>query len=78
MFAETIQGAVRISQSFERGVMSITVIVVVLVLLVIGVAAFGMRREQAEHPAGAQALAVLLLVVVAGLILAYMVLQRGR
>jgi hypothetical protein len=58
--------------------MSITAIVVLLVLLVIGVAAFGMRREQAEHPAGAQTLAVLLIVVVAVLVLVYMVLQRGR
>jgi hypothetical protein len=48
------------------------------VLLVIGVAAFGLRREQAEHPAGAQTLAVLLIVVVAVLVLVYMVLQRGR
>jgi hypothetical protein len=57
---------------------SITAIVVLLVLLVIGVAAFGLRREQAEHPAGAQTLAVLLIVVVAVLVLVYMVLQRGR
>jgi hypothetical protein len=58
--------------------MSITVIVVALVLLIIGVAAFGVRREQAEHPAGAQSLAVLLIVVVAVLIIVYLVLQRGR
>ena len=58
--------------------MSITVIVGVLVLLVILVAAFGMRREQAEHPAGAQTLAVLLVVVVAVLVLAYVALRRGR
>lgn len=58
--------------------MSITVIVLLLVLLVIGVAAFGMRREQAEHPAGVQSLAVLLIVVVAVLVLVYMVLQRSR
>lgn len=58
--------------------MSITVIVLLLVLLVIGVAAFGVRREQAEHPAGAQTLAVLLIVVVAALVLVYIVLQRGR
>ena len=58
--------------------MSITVIVALLVLLVIGVAAFGMRREQAEHPAGAQTLAMLLIVVVAALVLAYMVLRPGR
>jgi L-asparagine transporter-like permease len=58
--------------------MSITVIVLLLVLLVIGVAAFGMRREQAEHPAGAQTLAMLLIVVVGVLVLAYMVVQRGR
>ena len=58
--------------------MSITVIVGLLVLVVIAVAAFGMRREQAQHPAGAQTLGVLLIVVVAALILAYLVLQRGR
>ena len=58
--------------------MSITIIVGVLVLLVILVAAFGMRREQAQHPAGAQTLAVLLIVVVAVLVLAYMALRRGR
>jgi hypothetical protein len=58
--------------------MSITIIVGTLVLLVILVAAFGMRREQAEHPAGAQTLAVLLIVVVAVLVLAYAALQRGR
>jgi heme/copper-type cytochrome/quinol oxidase subunit 2 len=61
-----------------RGVMSITVMIVLLVLLVIGVAAFGMRREQAEHPAGAQTLAVVLIVVVAVLILVYLVMQRSR
>jgi hypothetical protein len=58
--------------------MSITIIVGVLVLVVVAVAAFGMRREQAEHPAGAQTLGVLLIVVVAALILVYLVLQRGR
>jgi hypothetical protein len=58
--------------------MSITIIVGALVVLVILVAAFGMRREQAEHPAGAQTLAVLLIVVVAVLVLAYVALQRGR
>ena len=58
--------------------MSITVIVGVLVLLVVAVAAFGMRREEATHPAGAQTLAVLLIVVVAALILAYMALRGGR
>jgi heme/copper-type cytochrome/quinol oxidase subunit 2 len=58
--------------------MSITVIVGVLVLLVIAVAAFGLRRGEAAQPAGAQTLAALLIVVVAALILAYMVLQRGR
>ena len=58
--------------------MSITVIVGALVLLVIVVAAFGLRREQAEHPAGAQTLAVLLVLVVAVLVLAYTVLQRAR
>jgi hypothetical protein len=58
--------------------MSITIIVGTLVLLVILVAAFGMRREQAEHPAGAQTLAVLLIVVVAVLVLAYAALRRGR
>jgi hypothetical protein len=58
--------------------MSITIIVGVLVLLVILVAALGMRREQAEHPAGAQTLAVLLIVVVAVLVLAYTALRRGR
>jgi hypothetical protein len=58
--------------------MSITLIVGLLVLLVIAVAAFGVRREQAEHPAGAQTLAVLLIVVVAVLVLVYMVLQRAR
>jgi hypothetical protein len=57
---------------------SITVIVVLLVLLAIGVAAFGMRREQAEHPAGAQTLGVLLIAVVAALVLVYMVMQRRR
>ena len=58
--------------------MSITAIVLLLVLAVVGVAAFGMRREQAEHPAGAQSLAILLIVVVAVLVLVYLVLQRGR
>ena len=58
--------------------MSITIIVGTLVVLVILVAAFGMRREQAQHPAGAQTLAVLLIVVVAVLVLAYLALQRGR
>jgi heme/copper-type cytochrome/quinol oxidase subunit 2 len=58
--------------------MSITLMVGLLVLLAIVVAAFGVRREQAEHPAGAQSLAVVLVVVVAVLVLAYMVLQRGR
>jgi hypothetical protein len=58
--------------------MSITIIVGTLVLLVILVAAFGMRREQAEHPAGAQTLAVLLIVVVAVLVLAYAALRGGR
>jgi len=58
--------------------MSITVIVGALVVLVILVAAFGMRGEQARHPAGVQTLAVLLLVVVAALVLAYMVLRPGR
>jgi hypothetical protein len=58
--------------------MSITLMVGLLVLLAIVVAAFGVRREQTEHPAGAQSLAVLLVVVVAVLVLAYMVLQRGR
>jgi heme A synthase len=58
--------------------MSITVIVGALVVLVILVAAFGMRREQAQHPAGAQTLAVLLIVVVAVLVLIYTALRRGR
>lgn len=58
--------------------MSITIIVGTLVMLVILVAAFGMRREQAQHPAGAQTLAVLLIVVVAVLVLAYLALRRGR
>jgi heme/copper-type cytochrome/quinol oxidase subunit 2 len=58
--------------------MSITMIVGVLVLVVVVVAAFGMRREQAQHPAGAQTLGVLLIVVVAALVMAYLVLQRGR
>jgi hypothetical protein len=57
--------------------MSITVIVVLLVLVAIGVAAFGVRRDQAEQPAGAQTLAVLLMVVVAALVLVYLVLQRS-
>ena len=57
--------------------MSITIIVGVLVVVAILVAAFGMRREQAEHPAGAQTLAVLLIVVVAVLALTYMALRRG-
>ncbi len=61
-----------------RGLVSITVIVGILVLLVVVVAAFGLRREEATHPAGAQTLAVLLIVVVGVLILAYMALQRGR
>jgi len=52
------------------------IIVGALVLLVIVVAAFGMRREQAQHPAGAQSLAVLLIVVVAALVLSYLVLHR--
>jgi hypothetical protein len=56
--------------------MSITLIVVLLVLLIVGVAAFGLRREQVDHPAGAQSLAVLLVVVVAVLVLVYLVLQR--
>jgi uncharacterized membrane protein YhiD involved in acid resistance len=60
------------------GYMSITTIVLLLVALVIGVAAFGVRREQAEHPAGVQTLAVMLIVVLAGLVMVYMVLQRGR
>jgi hypothetical protein len=58
--------------------MSITFIVGLLVLLVIAVAAFGMRRERAEQPAGAQTIAVMLIVVVAALILVYMVLRRAR
>ena len=58
--------------------MSITVIVGALVVLVIGVVAFGARGGEARHPAGAQTLAVLLIVVVAVLVLAYMSLQRGR
>jgi hypothetical protein len=58
--------------------MSITIIVGTMAVLVILVAAFGMRREQAQHPAGAQTLAVLLIVVVAVLVLAYLALQRGR
>ncbi len=58
--------------------MSITIIVGVLVMVAILVAAFGMRREQAQHPTGAQTLAVLLVVVVAALVLSYMVLRRGR
>jgi hypothetical protein len=57
---------------------SITIIVVLLVLLVIGVAAFGVRRDRVAHPAGAQTLAVLLIVVVAVLVLVYMILGRGR
>ena len=60
------------------GVMSITIIVAVLVLLVVGVAALGLRREQATNPTGAQSLAVLLIVVVAVLIIVYMVMQRSR
>jgi hypothetical protein len=58
--------------------MSITLIVGLLVLVVIAVAAFGIRREQAEHPAGAQTIAVMLVVVVAALILVYLVLRRAR
>jgi len=56
--------------------MSIMLIVGALVLLVIVVAAFGVRREQAEHPAGAQALAMLLIATVAALVLTYLVLRR--
>ena len=58
--------------------MSITLIVGLLVLVMIAVAALGMRREQAEHPAGAQTIAVMLVVVVAALILVSLVLRRAR
>jgi hypothetical protein len=58
--------------------MPITLIVGLLALVIVVVAAVGMRRERVEHPAGAQSIAVMLAVVVAALILAYLVLRRAR